>query len=83
MNIGFRAIERIKRDCAARTLLAGLLATQAILCAVAQASAQGYPNRPVVIIVPFAAGGGNDVLARLLAQRMGAALGQLFVIKVE
>jgi tripartite-type tricarboxylate transporter receptor subunit TctC len=35
----------------------------------------------VVIVVPFAAGGGNDVLARLLAQRMGAALGQQFVIE--
>ena len=45
------------------------------------ARAQTYPTRPVVIIVPFAAGGGNDVLARLLAQRMGATLGQQFVIE--
>ena len=45
------------------------------------ASAQTYPTRPVVIVVPFAAGGGNDILARLLAQRMGAALGQQFVIE--
>jgi tripartite-type tricarboxylate transporter receptor subunit TctC len=43
--------------------------------------AQTYPTRPVTIIVPFAAGGGNDVLARLLGQRMGAALGQNFVIE--
>jgi tripartite-type tricarboxylate transporter receptor subunit TctC len=35
----------------------------------------------VVIVVPFAAGGGNDVLGRLLAQRMGATLGQNFVIE--
>jgi tripartite-type tricarboxylate transporter receptor subunit TctC len=35
----------------------------------------------VVVVVPFAAGGGNDVLARLLAQRMGASLGQQFVIE--
>jgi tripartite-type tricarboxylate transporter receptor subunit TctC len=41
--------------------------------------AQTYPTRPVVIIVPFAAGGGNDVMARLLGQRMGAALCQNFV----
>jgi tripartite-type tricarboxylate transporter receptor subunit TctC len=44
-------------------------------------SAQTYPIRPVTIVVPFAAGGGNDVLARLLGQRMGAALGQNFVIE--
>jgi tripartite-type tricarboxylate transporter receptor subunit TctC len=43
--------------------------------------AQTYPTRPVTIVVPFAAGGGNDVLARLLAQRMGAALGQNFIIE--
>ena len=81
VDIRFRTGERIARSYALRTLLAGLLAAQAILCAVAPASAQGYPNRPVVIIVPFAAGGGNDVLARLLAQRMSAALGQQFVIE--
>ena len=42
---------------------------------------QAYPVRPVTIVVPFAAGGGNDILARLLAQHMGAALGQQFVIE--
>src|SRR6516165_3242567 len=81
VDIRFRTGERIARSYSLRTLLAGLLAAQAILCAVAPASAQRYPNRPVVIIVPFAAGGGNDVLARLLAQRMSAALGQQFVIE--
>ena len=81
MNIRFRAIERIDRGYAVRTLLAGLLAAQAIVYAASAANAQGYPNRPVVIIVPFAAGGCNDVLARLLAQRMSAALGQQFVIE--
>ena len=59
-------------------------AVLAVLLAIGAASparAQIYPARPVVIVVPFAAGGGNDVLARLLAQRMGAALGQQFVIE--
>jgi tripartite-type tricarboxylate transporter receptor subunit TctC len=45
------------------------------------AGAQVYPTRPVTIVVPFAAGGGNDILARLLAQHMGQALGQQFVIE--
>jgi tripartite-type tricarboxylate transporter receptor subunit TctC len=45
------------------------------------AAAQVYPTRPVTIVVPFAAGGGNDILARLLAQHMGQALGQQFVIE--
>jgi tripartite-type tricarboxylate transporter receptor subunit TctC len=45
------------------------------------AAAQNYPARPITIIVPFAAGGGNDILARLLGQHMGRALGQNFVIE--
>jgi tripartite-type tricarboxylate transporter receptor subunit TctC len=43
--------------------------------------AQTYPTRPITIVVPFAPGGGNDILARLLGQHMGRALGQQFVIE--
>src|SRR5882757_261520 len=49
--------------------------------ACAPAAAQVYPTRPVTIVVPFAAGGANDILARLIAQHMGQALGQQFVIE--
>jgi tripartite-type tricarboxylate transporter receptor subunit TctC len=45
-----------------------------------RASAQAYPTRPVTVVVPFAAGGGNDIMGRLLGQHMGGALGQQFVI---
>jgi tripartite-type tricarboxylate transporter receptor subunit TctC len=45
------------------------------------AMAQTYPTRPVTIVVPFAAGGGNDILARLIAQHMSRTLGQPFVIE--
>jgi tripartite-type tricarboxylate transporter receptor subunit TctC len=43
-------------------------------------AAQAYPTRPITIVVPFAAGGGNDIMARLLGQHMGGALGQQLVI---
>lgn len=43
-------------------------------------AAETYPDRPVTVIVPFAAGGSADVYARLLAPRLQAALGQSFII---
>jgi tripartite-type tricarboxylate transporter receptor subunit TctC len=45
------------------------------------ASAQNYPSRPVRIIVGFAAGGPNDILARLIGQWLTERLGQPFVIE--
>ena len=57
-----------------------------VLCAIAMASAaasaaaQDYPNRPVRLIVPFAAGGSADVYARFLAQRLQQATGQTFIV---
>jgi tripartite-type tricarboxylate transporter receptor subunit TctC len=45
------------------------------------ASAQAYPSKPVTIVVPFAAGGPSDALARILGDRMKATLGQAFVIE--
>jgi tripartite-type tricarboxylate transporter receptor subunit TctC len=45
------------------------------------ANAQGYPARPITMIVPFAAGGPTDTLARILAQRMTVKLGQSVIVE--
>ena len=42
---------------------------------------QVYPSRPITIVVPFAAGGPLDTLARILSQRLGAELGQSIVVE--
>jgi tripartite-type tricarboxylate transporter receptor subunit TctC len=44
------------------------------------AMAQAYPNKPVRLIVPFAPGGTTDIVARVMAERMQAALGQNLVV---
>src|SRR5437867_1016004 len=43
--------------------------------------AQTYPSRPITLVVPFPAGGGNDALARLVAERMSRTLGQQVVVE--
>src|SRR5262245_39478053 len=43
-------------------------------------AAEPYPDRPVTLIVPYAAGGSSDVLARLIGERMSKSLGQQIVI---
>jgi tripartite-type tricarboxylate transporter receptor subunit TctC len=57
------------------------LVTLASLAATTDVEAQQWPTRPLTMINPFAAGGPNDVLARLFAQRMGEILGQSIIIE--
>jgi tripartite-type tricarboxylate transporter receptor subunit TctC len=53
----------------------------AMLAAVSGATAQTYPSRPVTVIVPFAAGGVTDIVARIVSERMKTALGQSVIIE--
>jgi tripartite-type tricarboxylate transporter receptor subunit TctC len=59
-------------------LAAGAVAVPALS---RSAQAQTYPSRPVRVIVPFAAGGGTDITARVIAQWLSERLGQQFVIE--
>jgi len=61
-------------------LLRAIAALAAGLAYAAVAAAQGYPNRPVKIIVAYQAGQGTDVATRYIAERLNKALGQAFFI---
>jgi len=63
------------------SFLTRLLVAVAALSFVTGASAQNYPSRPISMIVPFAAGGTSDVIARTVAEQMSVALGQPIVIE--
>jgi tripartite-type tricarboxylate transporter receptor subunit TctC len=51
-----------------------------LLCATALAAAQDFPRKPIHLVVPFPPGGGNDTVARAIAQQVGPELGQPLVI---
>lgn len=61
--------------------LIGALALSSSVLAGVQAQAQSYPNRPIRMIVPFAPGGGTDIVARAIGQRLSEAVGQPVVIE--
>ncbi|WP_272970912.1 tripartite tricarboxylate transporter substrate binding protein BugE [Comamonas terrigena] len=66
-----------------RTLLASVAAAAALsaLAPAVFAADAVYPSRPIRLIVPFGAGGSTDMVARLLAEKMGPILGQAVVIE--
>lgn len=64
----------MKRTCLAIACILGAFAFESV-------NAQSYPSQPVRIVVPFAAGGAVDTVARLVGQRMSESLGQPVVIE--
>ncbi len=58
-----------------------IVATLAALLVAGPAAAQTYPSRSITVVVPFPAGGPSDVVARIIAEHMGKALGQTMVIE--
>jgi tripartite-type tricarboxylate transporter receptor subunit TctC len=62
-------------------MLLALIASVATLGGVGIAPAQVYPSRPITIIVPFAAGGPTDVIARIVGEHMSRTLGQQLIVE--
>jgi tripartite-type tricarboxylate transporter receptor subunit TctC len=65
----------------ARSVLVAALAVLAMMDLSQSARSQTWPQKPVKILVPFAPGGNSDGIARLIAQPLGDAFGQQFVVE--
>lgn len=63
-----------------RRAIMGLAAAAAMLGGWALPAAAAFPERPITLVVPFAAGGSTDLIARLVAARMTATLGQQVIV---
>src|ERR1041385_8317747 len=68
------------RGAIAAALIFGVFGSASTVRAQSDA-ARSYPNRAIHLIVGFAAGGGNDILARIIGQKMSEGLGQPVVIE--
>jgi len=80
---GGRRTDRIRRsrEAGAMCRLLTILLTILLCAAAAQAFAQGYPAKPLKMIIPYPPGGGNDTLGRLFAAKLGERLGQPVVVE--
>lgn len=64
-----------------RHVVPALLFATALTLGAAPAAAQGYPSKPVRLVVPFAPGGFTDVVARILGQKLSQSMGQQFIVE--
>ena len=66
-----------------QTMLSRRLFTAAMLCSAALAAGaqDKYPSKPITVVVPQAAGGANDAIARVVAQKLGEQLGQSVIVE--
>ena len=64
-----------------KSMLVALAAFAALLGPATAQDAKDYPNRPITMVIPFAAGGPTDVLGRVVAAKMGDILGQQIIVE--
>ncbi len=64
-----------------RRMLLASIAVAAVLGGLGSAKAQGFPSRPVTLLLPFPAGGPADAIGRIVAEGMRASLGQPIIIE--
>ena len=77
----FMTMNRTRRSLCRRAPLAAAFLAAASLSMAGPTLAQSYPDRPIRIVVPFAAGGGSDVVARAIAQKLTEKLGQSVAVE--
>jgi tripartite-type tricarboxylate transporter receptor subunit TctC len=76
------ALESPRRRLTLHSPLIGILASlAAVLLPLSPVGAQEYPTKPIHVIVGYSAGGGNDLIARVLTPKMAEGLGQPFIIE--
>src|SRR5258707_12218434 len=64
-----------------RAMLSGAVAAASILVSHSAPAQTGFPSKPITIIVPAAAGGPTDTVARLIGEAMGRTLGQTILVE--
>src|SRR6202034_537090 len=75
-----RSRDGIWRRAMRRTIVGLAAVVFTTVSATAQSGAANWPDRPIHLLVPFAAGGSSDIVARLVAQKLSARIGQPIVV---